>query len=432
MGGSGIQRWQKFAKYLSTFGWQAVIYTPSNPDMTLVDTTLLKDIPDSVEIVKRPIIEPYTIHKAFLGKKKRSNPSPVNPISSMSDMGLKEKISLWIRANFFIPDARCLWIKPSISFLKDYLKENPVDVIVSTGPPHSMHLIAKALKKDLGLKWLADFRDPWTKIFYHKYLPLLPKARKKHLRLEEETLAQADAVLSVSNQVIKEFKDLLKESKQEESESDKFHVITNGFDWDDMPKENIEQEEGFCITNTGLFSKDGNPLKLWKVLAQIARESDSFRKDLKIRLVGKVDPQVKEAIDSELGELIPPERIEYLGYLPHHQACIYQRKSTVLLLPLRIDPEWAALFSGKYYEYLAAKRPIVAFGPKQGELASSLEELNCGKIFEWEEEESLKVYLEELYLKRDKLELLKDDELNKYSRAYLTGSLAEVLNSLIK
>jgi glycosyltransferase involved in cell wall biosynthesis len=168
-GGAGVQRWLKFAKYLRNFGWEPVIYTPLNPEFPAIDNTLAKDIPADVEVIRTPIWEPYEFYKKFTGKKSTTK---INSgfLNDKKSPGLVEQLSVWIRGNLFIPDARKFWIKPSVRFLTKYLKENHVDAIVSTGPPHSMHLIALAIKTRLNIPWLADFRDPWTDIDYYKDL----------------------------------------------------------------------------------------------------------------------------------------------------------------------------------------------------------------------------------------------------------------------
>src|SRR5687768_9770887 len=160
-GGSGVQRWLKFVKYLRDYGWEPIVYTPSNPESPVNDDSLAKDIPSGITILKTEIREPYGLYKRFIGRKKDEKIS-AGFLTEKKKPKFAERIAVWVRGNFFIPDARKWWIKPSISFLSDYLTKNKVDAIVSTGPPHSMHLIAMGVKKKTGIKWLADFRDPWT------------------------------------------------------------------------------------------------------------------------------------------------------------------------------------------------------------------------------------------------------------------------------
>ena len=196
-GGAGVQRWLKFVKYLRGFGWEPIVYTPENPEAPATDESLLKDIPDNLTVLRTRIWEPYSLYKNFIGQKKGET---INAgfLSEKKKPGIAEKISVWIRGNWFIPDARKFWIKPSIIFLSQYLKNNPVHAVVSTGPPHSMHLIALGLKKQLHLPWLADFRDPWTNIDFYDKLMLTKFSNEKHKRMELEVLKNADKVVVVS------------------------------------------------------------------------------------------------------------------------------------------------------------------------------------------------------------------------------------------
>lgn len=181
-GGSEVQRWLKMSKYLPEYGWQPVVYTAENAEFPVDDPSLEKDVSPEAEVIRRPIVKPYN----FLGLKEKQK-------------GWKGNLSVWVRGNLFIPDARCCWVKPSVKFLTEYLKEHPVDAIISTGPPHSMHLIALKLKEKLNIPWIADFRDPWTEIDYYDDLHLTKWADKKHHRLEREVLTKADKVVTVSS-----------------------------------------------------------------------------------------------------------------------------------------------------------------------------------------------------------------------------------------
>ena len=173
-GGAGVQRWLKFAKYLSDFGWEPIIYTVENGEYPVLDYDLLDEVPKGITVLKTPIWEPYSIYKKFTGRKKEDK---INSgfLSEKKNPKLLEKLSIWIRGNLFIPDARKFWIKPSVNFLTNYLIDNPVDIVVSSGPPHSSHIIALKLKEKNKLPWLADFRDPWTNIYYYKELLLNKK-----------------------------------------------------------------------------------------------------------------------------------------------------------------------------------------------------------------------------------------------------------------
>ena len=426
-GGSGVQRWLKFAKYLHKYGWQPIIYTPSNPENPATDTSLEKEVPSEAVVIRRPISEPYQVYKKLFGKggDNKGGSAVVNPINQSGKKSFIQRVSLWVRANLFIPDPRASWVRPSVSYLTKYLEENPVDAIVSTGPPHSMHLIARELHRRTGVRWVADFRDPWTEIFYFKHLPMTFLAKRRHKTLERSVVREADAVVSVTRQMTSDFAKLLDSSEAKGQE--KLHTICNGYDEADFETSGqIAPEDKFTLTHTGLFSADGNPVNLWETLAQMCTEDPTFRTHLKLRLIGKVDAEVLESIDAN--GLTP--NLENMGYRPHSEIPGYQQSGWGLLLPLRNEPESKAILTGKFFEYLAAGRPIVAFGPKDGEMAKVLTETHSGEIFEWDEKVVLRDHLKGLYnsyLTGIWTTGADRSSISQYSRRSLTGQMVEVL-----
>ncbi|HRZ97959.1 MAG TPA: glycosyl transferase family 1, partial [Paludibacter sp.] len=285
-GGAGVQRWVKFTKYLRNFGWEPIIYTPENPEYPSIDHSFEKDIPSDIEIIKTPIWEPYNVYRTIMGKKGES----INAgfISENKKSGWKDKLSIWIRGNFLIPDPRRFWIKPSVRFLVDYLQKNPVDAIISTGPPHSMHLIALGVKKALpNVKWVADFRDPWTNIDFYNELNLTCLADSIHHRLERKVVQNTDCLVTVSQGWMNGFLKLNPKRNQ---------VITNGYDESDIQLGHIEPDRLFTISHIGTLNAARNPAVLWKVLGELCQEISGFRADLQIQLIRKVDFTVLELI----------------------------------------------------------------------------------------------------------------------------------------
>lgn len=429
-GGSGVQRWLKFAKYLPKYGWEPVIYTSLNPEANTEDAALLKDIAPGTEVIKRKIWEPYGFYKSLFGKKGSSSDGgkhiKANLIGS-SNKGIGHKVSMFVRGNFFIPDPRCFWIRPSIKFLVKYLEEHPVDVIVSTGPPHSMHLIAKGVAKATGTRWVADFRDPWTEIFYFKHLDLSSWAYRRHRKLEQSVLDSADVVTVVSRKMQEDFA---------ARTSTPVKIITNGFDHEDFadvkenPGESGNKNIGkrkFSLVHTGIFVDNGNPDHLWEVLGEKAASDPQFREDLQIRLMGQVDDSVLQGIENGgiQGNLIN------MGYRPHNEVVQWQKTAQVLLLPLRKEPEAAAILTGKFFEYLASGREILAFGPVDGDLAKALQETGSGTIVDFFDKEATRKEIDRLYAnfcKGDAGENEKplSDAVMRYSREYLTGEMTKL------
>ena len=404
-GGSGVQRWVKFSKYLPQFGWQPVIYTPENPEQLARDESLLADIPACAEVIKTHITEPYAVYRRLTGGKPGEEVNPVNA----QKKSWKKRLSLWIRGNCFIPDPRIGWVRPSVRYLKEYLREHPVDAVVTTGPPQSMHLIGRGLKRALGVRWIADFRDPWTEMFYYKHLGLTAASDRRQHRLEQSVLDEADAVISVTPLVQKDFQAKTRTPVV---------LITNGFDEDDFPAEGSGRAAAvppFRLVHTGLFAADGNPLNLWDALARRCAADPAFRARLEIRLAGKVDAAVTDAIRARgLGD-----NLVELGYLPHDETVREQRAADILLLPLRQEPEYAKVLPGKIFEYLAARRPVLGIGQEDGAAAAVLRDAGAGEMFDWDKQDELLAFLDAEHPQTTGIE--------KYTRRALTAQLIQIL-----
>ena len=422
-GGSGVQRWVKFAKYLPSEGWQPVIYTPENPEQLAVDHSLEADIPEGTEIIKTRITEPYELYKKFLRRSGHSKEAvEVNPVNAQNK-SFAQKAAMWVRGNLFRPDPRCLWIRPSVRFLKKYLEEHPVDLIVSTGPPQSMHMIGRLLSKETGLPWIADFRDPWTKIFYFKHLSMTKATERWHQKMERKVLDEASAVVAVSPLVQQEFQSMTRTPVE---------LITNGYDECDFPdmKDTCAAggpDKDFVITHTGLFAADGNPTLLWDVLSEICAEDSAFKKALKIRLVGKTDTQILEAI-TESGL---KDNLTDLGYQPHGTAVEEQRKASILILPLRKEPEYKAVLPGKLFEYLASGRPVLGIGQPDGAMSMILNKTNTGVVVDWEDKISMKKYIDDCWKAHlDGNLTIKDGEIATFTRRNLTRQMVELFDKV--
>ncbi|HSH51250.1 MAG TPA: glycosyltransferase family 4 protein [Bacteroidales bacterium] len=416
-GGAGVQRWLKFAKYLPEFGWQPVVYTPDNGEVPVTDESLDKDISPETIVIRKKIWEPYDWYKKFVGQKKDEKIN-VGFLSEQEKPKIIEKISVWIRGNLFIPDARKFWIKPSTKFLSKYLSNHKIDAIISTGPPHSMHLIALKLQNKFKIPWIADFRDPWTNIDFYDDLLLTKRSDKKHRRLEKSVLQMADCVLTVGKTLGDELKQL---------GAKKVEVITNGFDELDYQDKKIKPDKKFSIVHIGSMPKSRNPVSLWKVLSKLVKNNADFRNDLEVKLVGKCDFHLNQSI-SDFGLSNYVKKVDYVA---HSTLGNIQKSAQVLLLLINNTQNAKGILTGKFFEYLAAKRPILAIGPIDGDVAKILKETHAGAIVDFNDFTTLEKIVNNYFEKYKKHQLFSESlDINRFKRKNLTKHLAGLMNAL--
>lgn len=419
-GGAGVQRWVKFVKYLREFNYEPIVYIPENPHYPVIDNSFGKDIPKDIKIISHPVWEPYSFYKKFMGMNKDEKVQH-GFIQEKKRSSLKSKISLWIRSNFFIPDARKFWIKPSINYLTKYFKDNDKpDIIISTGPPHSVHLIGLGLKKNLKIPWVADFRDPWTGIDFYSQLKLTKFADNYHHKLERKVLMNADKVIAVGWHMAKELKGLGAKDVD---------VITNGFDESDFkdPIKTIKNNK-FTISHIGSLNKDRNPKVLWPALKEIISTNDNFKKNFKIKLVGKVDHFVLDSIEKNGLSAY----LEKIDYLPHNEISNVLTSSDLLLLLLNNTPNIEGIVTGKIFEYLASKKPILCIGSSTGDAAKILYKTNSGKAVDFGDKSEIETFLLSEFdrFSNNKSTNTKTKNINEFSRMHLTEKLVEVLNDV--
>lgn len=410
-GGPGVQRWLKFVKYLPGFGIEPIVYIPENPTYPLLDKGLLNEVSPDVTILKNKIIEPYGWASAFSKSSTKKISSGIIP--HKRKQSFLQRIMLWVRGNLFIPDARVLWVKPSVSYLSRYIVENGIDTIITTGPPHSLHLIGLKIKEKHNVKWIADFRDPWTTIGYHKALKLSSFAAQKHRTLEKQVLTTADTILVTSPTTKQEFQVLTTKP---------IAVITNGYDVETIAKQPLDEK--FTIAHIGSFLSERNPRILWKAFSELIAENVDFETHFQLKLIGAVSREVLDAIE----EFRLSGYVNNMGYVSHKDAVAEQRKSQVLLLVEIDSEETKCIIPGKLFEYLVSERPIIAIGPEEADFSSIIKTTNTGVFITYDDKDKLKDSIL-LYFNQYLQGNLKANAigLQQYSRKNLTGQLAQLL-----
>ncbi|WAC02576.1 glycosyltransferase family 4 protein [Lacinutrix neustonica] len=409
-GGPGVQRWLKFVKYLPEFDIEPIVYCPYNPIYPQKDESLLAEVSKKLKVLKQPINEPYKIANFF---SKDSKTISKGIIPDEKKQSLAQKALLFIRGNFFIPDARKHWIKPSVRYLMTYINDFNIDTIITSGPPHSLHLIGLQLKEKTGVEWLTDFRDPWTTIGYHKQLKLTHASKKRHKALEREVLNTADSIIVTSDNTKSEFSKITNKP---------ITVITNGYDIEKT--ENIILDSQFTVSHIGSLLSKRNPQILWKVLSELIIENDDFAKSFKLNLVGSVGASVLKSIkDYNL-----MSHLTVVGYVSHKEALKFQKQSQVLLL-IEIDSiDTKAIIPGKLFEYMVSERPILAIGPTNTDVEKIIKETNTGHYFNYDSTTELKHHIL-VHFKSFQKNTLKTNPigLQKYSRKNLTQTLAQLI-----
>jgi len=431
-GGPGVQRWLKFVKYLPDFGWEPTVFIPENPSYPIVDETLQKDVPKNLKMIKTKIWEPYQLAEKFGKDNKKFKAGQFDVGENQS---WKAKLSIFVRGNFFIPDARVFWVKPSVEFLEKYLKVNHYDVLVTTGPPHSLHLIGLNLKKKLpDLKWIADFRDPWTEISYYKHLKLTKIADKKHRKLESEVFKNADVTLATSYTDAENFR----------KKGANAFCITNGFDSEVKSQirevvESVDNKndlttsqlndftEKFTLSYIGVLEQLRNPEILWETLNDLVQENADFKNDFELKFVGRLDDKILQKIESSALK----NNLTYLGYQTHDVALKHMQDSTILLMTNFPQESSKGIIPGKIFEYLATGKTILSFGPKDADVEKILNETKAGKHFGYDEKENLKKFILESY-ENWKLGTLNQnaENIEQFSRKNLTQKLVDLMNKI--
>ncbi|GAB3217518.1 glycosyltransferase family 4 protein [Algoriphagus aestuariicola] len=408
-GGSGVQRWLKFAKYLPESGWDPVIFTPENPDFDLQDESLENEIPANLEVIKFPIWEPYQLFSKV--KKSKTHPGR---LLEQKDRGFLEKAAIWMRANLLVPDPRIFWVRPAVKFLADLAKSGQFQAVITTGPPHSMHLIGLGLKRKSGLPWIADFRDPWTQWEFLDALPMSSLVKKRHQKLEQEVLREASAVMTISPTFQQDLEKLAHR---------KIKLLTNGYDPADLPvgfSPRQKKENELHLVYSGVIDSIRNPIPLLKALKE---EFTGTGEKVKLTFVGNVSESVREYVREN--EWLA-SRVEFPGYVSHSEVFGYYAAADVLVLILTNTKNAQGNIPGKLFEYLAAGVPVLALGDPQGDSAKILTEAGGGEVIRHEDFVKIQIALRKL-MDGDG-ESKSDAKIDRFSRRALAHDLAEILD----
>ncbi len=416
-GGVGVLRNLKFVKYLRNFGWEPVVFAPENADYPQLDNNNFDDIPQDIELIRYPIVEPFSLFRKFTG---RNNSDKTNPVYvRKNNAGFLDKFAVWIRANFFIPDARFLWIKPSVRFLSKYLKENKIDAILTDGPPHTNTVIGLKLAAKFNIPFLADFQDPWTQVDYYQMMNIGGRADRKHKQLEQETFNTAKKLTIASPSWALELESIGAKDVD---------VIYYGYDEADF--ENLREEpksDEFVISHAGVLGVDRKPDTFMRVLADLCSENPQFKQRLKIKFAGAVDYSIVEMIKENGLE----ENFIELGNILRLDALKLMLSSDVLFLPVNKADNAKGRLPGKIYEYLRAGKPILSLGIRGSDVEQILIDTRTGGNYEYDDYDAIKSYVLSIFNQEYQIKA-NQSEIKKFSSENQTKQLAKYLDGIIK
>lgn len=415
-GGSGVQRWLKFVKYLPSFGWQPYVLTPENPSFEIRDDSLLKDVPAEAEVLRLPIWEPYRLFRwaaSLTGKPVRQT-----DLITTGKKSWWQGVASWVRGNLFIPDARIFWVKPSVQFLSDFLKSNDIRTIVTTGPPHSMHLIGLRLKKsDPGLRWIVDLRDPWSEWDLLDTLSLTGWARRQHQKLEREVLQRADEVITIAPYHVRRFEKL---------GGRKVTLITNGFDEDDFRGIERKRTSKFTIRHIGMVDELRDPRPFMEALKRMITEDPRMSEKLVMEFIGSVNSGFRNFIEAD-GVLASITR--FRDPLPHAELVRLYGETDVQLLILAHTGLAPGNLPGKFFEYLASGNFIVGIGPVEGDAADILRSTHAGEMIERSSQEAIIQLLLQRITQWSEGTEARNEDVSAFSRRNLTRQLSGLMEA---
>lgn len=425
-GGPGVQRVLKFVQYLREFGWEPVVLTVRDGTFPARDESLLGKVPEGVAVYRTEIFEPYELYRRFTGAKKIDGVDVNNLKSSDAGRSLTESISEFIRATFFIPDARIGWRRHAVREGLRVIREEGIDAIYSSSPPYTCSIIARDLRRKSGLPWIAGFRDPWTGFLTTPERWLIPA--KIDRSLERSVFSEADAI-DVAWTGIRD--DALR--KYPELPSGKFHHLPNGFDSRDFPQ--VEPDERtdrrFTITYTGSMYGVRTPREFLEAVGRLLDSGDIPSDRLRLRFIGRFGEEVHEMFRRFPYAGV----IDVEGYMPHAESIRQLLLSDALLLVVDTTGDSAEIVPGKVYEYIGTGRPVLAVAPEEGAIADLMRETGAGLVAHQSDIDGIAANVLSVYRHHigEQSPVRPDrDAIARYERRNVTGELARLLDSIVE
>ena len=414
-GGITVLRTLKLVKYLSELGWECVVFTTTPDGYEVLDDRNAADVPDSVQVHRIASFNPIRSFKQFTGRKKSE---PMLDVFSKSQSGTSrwDNLGVWIRGNFFIPDARAPWIRPTVKAILNWSRDHAVDAMFSDGPPHSNTAVALAVKKQLNIPWLADFQDPWTQVDYYEKMRIGKRADRRHKAMEQAVFQHADAITIASPTWKKDLESIGARNVE---------VLYYGYDERDFEGIEPSEPDAFVVFHGGLLGADRNPRAFFQALSEL--RDQRFDRPVQIRLAGQVDQTVIEAAE----EVGLGDSLVLLGYITRRQVLQELASASLLIMPINQASNAAGRIPGKLFELMRAGKPILAFGDPDGDVARLLKETGTGALYRYEDLDGIRTALQAERNAAPSPSSASRTPLSAFSNERLAGTVAQRLEQLV-
>ena len=401
-GGAGVQRWVKFIKYFKNQNIDPYIISvdPDFASYPVIDKSLINDIPENTNVYLTKTNEPYSIYKKI-----NNNQTPYAGFANEGRPNFLQKIARFVRGNFFIPDSRKGWNDFAYKKAVKVLEKENIDTVITTSPPHSTQLVGLKLKETLNIKWIADLRDPWTDIYYYKSMLHTKWAKRKDLNYEKGVIEKSDKIVVVSDSI----KQLLINKSNLIQES-KIHVIPNGFDEEDFSVSSTNKNNKFLLSYVGTITKDYPLDSIKKSITNL---------NINLEFTGKADHPTKHLLNEIAG---------FNNHVKHKESINLLLASDMLLLVIPKIANNKGILTGKLFEYLGARKPILCIGPTDGDAAKIIQECKAGKTFDYSDENGIYEFIETCMSNEY---IFENKNYLNYSRRNLTKTLSKILNDKV-
>ncbi len=416
-GGATVNRIFKFSQYLPEYEWEAVVLTTKDGDFPFVDESLLKEVNPETKVYRSA---GFSLHKIFKKVSPKSNKNFIPyGFTDQSKNSFMDNLSRWVKYNF-IPDTRFPWYFGTARKAIRIIREEKIDLIFSSSPPQTNHMIARKASRKTGVPWVADFRDPWTDVFWlNENTKRMKWIHRWDRRIEKKTINRMDAIVTVGPSLVR----ILQRKTNKP-----INLITNGYDERYFTGEVYQRSEKFRIIYAGSISREQHPECFFNSLTEAMKNAD-FRKDMEMLWLGNFPTYIHDLVNS----LDYKNQIHFSPYTHYSESIEKIRNSDLLLLIIPKTTDNECIITSKIFEYIGAGRPIITYGPVTGDAGIILAETGCGKVFDYSDAAAGCSYILEQWQQwKNHQNTAATGEIKDYSRKALTGKLASIFDNTIQ